>query len=176
MFSEYQLASITAIGTLGATFVALFIVIIPAIWKKRKQRNISLFKIKNGLWIMHELLRGYFFYNPTRILHKSNEISYSYDLCNVKLSIKVNEKETIKAIYDSLIDIKRNDSRKLMGLLNNLELLFSGLPQHNTFWILVDRELTQTRMALFKDKKISMEKTVEQIFKESIEFDKKKST
>ncbi len=168
MLTQYQLSVITAIGTLGATFVALFIVIIPAILNKRISRVISLSKIKNNLWILHEILRGYFFYNPAKII-MGKIIYYSYDLSNLKsFSINIDENDTINILYESLSDIKKSDSKKLLGILNNLELIFSGLPQQNSLWISTDNELSRLRNEIFKDNKISMGKTIEEMFNDSI--------
>ncbi len=174
MLTEYQINLITAFGTLGAVFVALFIVIIPAIFKKVRTNKIAKSTFRNKLWLIHELLRSYFFYNPTKLIIESNEISFSYDLTNLKLAIKVNESEIIHSLYNTINELSYSKSRNIINVLNRLELIFSGIPLHNTYWIDTDNELTEIRRSIFNDNRIGIKDSLKNIFERSIEIDKRK--
>jgi hypothetical protein len=143
--TEYEISLLTAFGTISAVFVALFIVIIPAILKKRNERYISKRIISRILKNLHELLRGFFLFNPTKYFIKPGEISYAYDISNTKLAISLNPNDLLNEAFNALYYLKRKDSIEIIKELKQLEVLFSGLPQHHSFWIERDEKLFELR-------------------------------
>jgi hypothetical protein len=164
---EKILSELTALGTLAAVFVALFIVIIPSIWNKYKQKAITSIRFKNGFWILHEILRGYFLYNPTKIITPEKIVSYSFTQANTEFFPHINTREIINSLYDSLHFIDSKKQKIFLYNLNCLELIFSGLPQANRCWILVDKELGEIREKYFNDKRNSYYQTIQEMFAES---------
>lgn len=141
MTLDTKINIITSIATVSAVVVALCISIVPAIWRRHKNRKLAEKRVYLSLKTINKAICEYRIYNPTHYVLNEGQIHYCYSLEELKIPVKIDITKELDIILNCIDSLKRKNKSSIWQSIIILKDIVTGFPHDKSVWDTLETSL-----------------------------------